>query len=153
MLFRSMALGASIPAFTYSVAGFLNSDTSSVIGGSATETTIATSSSAPGVYPISFSSEALTAANYTFSYFNGSLSIVQAPTVVISATSTLSGSHTGGYTLTITLTNIGTGAASNVVLSTATLGSVSGTPLPQSVPSIAAGGSAIFTVKIGRAHV
>ena len=142
----SMALGASIPAFTYSVAGFLNNDPSSVIGGSATETTIATSSSAPGVYPISFSSEALTAANYTFSYFNGSLSIVQAPTVVISATSTLSGSHTSGYTLTITLNNIGTGAASKVVLSTATLGSVSGTPLPQSVPSIAAGGSAIFTV-------
>ena len=74
----SRAYGAANPAFGYTVTGYVNGDTSSVVGGSAAETTSATASSAPGSYAITFSSEALTAANYTFSYVNGTLTVTQA---------------------------------------------------------------------------
>jgi hypothetical protein len=74
----SRAYGASNPTLTYSITGYVNDDTSSVVGGSAAETTSATTSSVPGSYAIAFSSEALTAANYTFSYFNGTLTVTRA---------------------------------------------------------------------------
>jgi hypothetical protein len=74
----SRAYGASNPTLTYSITGYVNGDTSSVVGGSAAETTSATTSSVPGSYAIAFSSEALTAANYTFSYFNGTLTVTRA---------------------------------------------------------------------------
>jgi hypothetical protein len=50
--------------------------------------------------------------------------------------------------LAITVTNTGAGTVSNVVLSSATLGTTSGTPLPQSVASIAEGGSYTFLVSV-----
>jgi ribosomal protein S11 len=74
----SRAYGASNPTLTYSITGYVNGDTSSVVGGSAEETTSATTSSVPGTYAITFSSEALTAADYTFSYFNGTLTVNRA---------------------------------------------------------------------------
>jgi hypothetical protein len=74
----SRAYGATNPTFGYTVTGYVNGDTSSVVGGSAAETTSATTSSAPASYAITFSSEALTAANYTFSYVNGTLTVTQA---------------------------------------------------------------------------
>jgi hypothetical protein len=124
----------------------VSSDTSAVVGGSATEKTIATSSSPAGTYPITFSTEALTATNYTFTYVNGTLSVTTAPAVSLTTTSAVTGSHSGGYKLTITVTNTGAAAVTNVTLSTAALGSTSGTPLPQSVTSIAAGKSGTFIV-------
>jgi hypothetical protein len=74
----SRAYGAANPTFGYTVTGYVNGDTSSVVGGSAAETTSATTLSAPASYAITFSSEALTAANYTFSYVNGTLTVTQA---------------------------------------------------------------------------
>jgi len=71
----SITYGQAIPSFTYALTGFVGTDTSSVVSGTATETTTATSTSAPGTYPITFSSEGLTAANYTFTYVNGTLTI------------------------------------------------------------------------------
>ena len=58
----SRVYGAANPTFGYhDHSGYVNGDTSSVVGGSAAETTSATGSSAPGSYSITFSSEALTA--------------------------------------------------------------------------------------------
>jgi len=74
----SRVYGVANPGFNYTVTGYVNGDTSSVVGGSAAETTSATSTSAPGSYSITFSSEALTATNYTFSYVNGTLTVSQA---------------------------------------------------------------------------
>jgi hypothetical protein len=143
----SMAVGAALPTFTASYSGFQNGQSASVLSGSPSLTTTATSSSPAGTYPIVAALGTLSAQNYAFTTFvNGTLSIVASPTVVISTSATLSGSASAGYTATITITNSGTGAASNVVLSTATLGTVTGTPLPQSIASIAAGGSKTFTV-------
>jgi hypothetical protein len=75
---QSRVYGAANPTFTDTVIGFVNGDTSSVVSGTATETTTATGTSVPGSYPISFSTESLTATNYTFTYVNGTLSVTAA---------------------------------------------------------------------------
>ena len=71
----SRPYGAANPAFTYAITGFVNGNTSSVVSGTATETTTATATSAPGSYPITFSTESLVAANYTFNYVSGTLTV------------------------------------------------------------------------------
>jgi hypothetical protein len=73
-------VGAANPAFTYTITGFVNGDTSSVVSGSATETTTATGTSQPGQYPITFATETLTATNYTFTYVNGTLTVTSSGT-------------------------------------------------------------------------
>jgi len=86
----SMVYGQPVPSFTYTITGFVNGDTSAVVSGTATETTTATSASPPGNYPITFSTESLIAANYTFTYVNGTLAISSAtppPAFVQGATS------------------------------------------------------------------
>lgn len=67
--------GAPHPAFTYTIAGFLNGDTSAVVRGALREATTATIHSAPGTYPISFPTVLLEATNYTFNYVNGTLTV------------------------------------------------------------------------------
>jgi hypothetical protein len=91
----------------------------------------------------------LSSANYSFTFVNGTLSVISAPTVVINASAVLGGNAANGYTATITVTNNGTAQASNVMLTTATLGGVAGTPLPQTVGTgtlAANGGTATVTV-------
>jgi sugar lactone lactonase YvrE len=84
----SRAYGAANPAFTYTIAGFVNGDSSSVVSGTATESTTATSTSAPGTYPVSFSAQGLTASNYTLNYVPGALTVTQASqTITFSALS------------------------------------------------------------------
>jgi hypothetical protein len=142
----SRAVGAANPAFTASYSGFVNGETSAVLGGSPSLTTTATTSSPAGTYPITAVLGTLTAANYTFAFVNGTLSVVAAPPVSITPTTTLTGSHSAGYTLTITIQNPGTSAMSNLVLTAATLGTTSGSPLPQPWGTLGAGGTAVFTV-------
>ena len=70
----SMISGQPLPSFTYTITGFVNGDTSAVVSGTATEATTATSASPPwGLIAITFSTELLVAANYTFTYVNGTL--------------------------------------------------------------------------------
>jgi hypothetical protein len=71
----SRAFGAANPALTYATAGFVNGDTAAVIGGTAALTTTATTTSPVGTYPITFSTQALTATNYTFNYVPGTLTV------------------------------------------------------------------------------
>jgi hypothetical protein len=63
-------------------------------------------------------------------------------------TSTLSRDQTTGEVVVlVTVENTGTAAATSVLLTTATIGSTSGTPLPQSLGTIPVGGSAAATVR------
>lgn len=62
-------------SLTYATTGFVNGDTSAVVSGTATLTTTVTSTSPAGAYPISFTTENLKAANYTFSYVPGTLTV------------------------------------------------------------------------------
>ena len=71
----SMTYGATVPTFSANYTGWINNDTQSVLSGSASLTTSATSSSVPGNYTITAAAGTLTAANYTFSFVNGSLTV------------------------------------------------------------------------------
>src|SRR5579871_2796425 len=71
----SMLFGQTLPTFTYTIAGFVNGDAQSVVTGAPTETTTATPSSPVGTYPITIGAGTLTAANYTFAFVNGTLTV------------------------------------------------------------------------------
>jgi hypothetical protein len=71
----NISYGQPIPALTYNVTGFVNGDPASVVTGSPVESTTATSTSAPGGYPITITQGTLSATNYTFKFVNGALTI------------------------------------------------------------------------------
>jgi hypothetical protein len=97
---NSMTYGSSVPtqSFGYSLSGFLGGDTTSVISGSAIHSTTATSSSNVGSYPITTSG--LSAANYTFSAINGTLTINPA---TLTATITSGSATFNGESQTVTV--------------------------------------------------
>ena len=67
------------PALTYTITGFVNSDTqASATSGTPAESTTATTNSSVGTYPITITQGTLTAANYTFTFVNGTLSVTGA---------------------------------------------------------------------------
>ncbi len=76
--------GQANPTFTDTITGFVNNDSSSVVSGSASLTTNATTASGVGSYTITAAIGSLSAANYTFAFVNGSLSITPA-TLTITA--------------------------------------------------------------------
>jgi len=64
-----------LPALTYGVTGFVNGDSVSVLSNAPNETTTATVGSDVGPYPITITAGALSAANYSFQFVNGTLTI------------------------------------------------------------------------------
>ncbi|HZL28485.1 MAG TPA: MBG domain-containing protein [Acidobacteriaceae bacterium] len=141
----SRAVGAANPAFTATYNGFVNGDTPAVLSGSPALSTTATTSGPAGTYPITVTQGTLAAENYNFTFINGTLSVVTAPTIILTTTATLT-AVTNGYQATVTVANSGTGPASNVTITSATLGAASGSPVPQNGGTIAAGSSITFTV-------
>jgi hypothetical protein len=71
----SRNFGAPNPSFTASYSGFVNGETSSVLNGSPSLTTTATINSPAGSYPIIAAQGTLSAANYSFSFVNGTLTV------------------------------------------------------------------------------
>jgi len=67
-------------------------------------------------------------------------------TLQLTATGVISGNSATGYSLLVTVKNTGTGTAANVQLTTATLGTTTGSGLPKSLGSIPGGGSASVSV-------
>jgi hypothetical protein len=74
----SRVYGAANPSFTYTITGFVNGDTASVVSGSPTLSTTATTSSNVGGYPITASVGTLSAANYGFVFAGGTLTVTRA---------------------------------------------------------------------------
>jgi hypothetical protein len=64
-----------IPPLRYTVTGFVNGDNKSVLSGSPNESTTAKQGSPVGKYPITITQGTLSAANYTFTFVNGTLNI------------------------------------------------------------------------------
>lgn len=90
----SITYGAAIPTtFATNITGFVNNDTFAVVTGSAAVTTTATVGSVVGSYPITATLGTLLAANYTFVFVPGSLTISQATQLL---TLNLVGNHTYG---------------------------------------------------------
>ena len=67
--------GQPNPAFTATILGFVNGDTSAVVTGTPGFTTTATQSSPVGTYFITPTQGTLSAANYTFAFVNGTLTV------------------------------------------------------------------------------
>ena len=74
----SKVYGAALPAFSPTYSGFQNGDTSAVLSGSPSLTTTATAASSVGTYTITAAVGTLTAANYSFSFVNGTLTVTPA---------------------------------------------------------------------------
>ncbi len=75
---QSATYGAGLPALTVSYAGFVNNDDTGVLSGSPSVTTTATSASNVGSYPITVAAGSLAAANYTFTFVGGTLTVTPA---------------------------------------------------------------------------
>lgn len=75
----SKVYGAALPPFSYSITGFVNGDTAgTAVTGAATTGTTATASSPVGTYAIEAGAGSLAAANYTFEFKPGVLTITKA---------------------------------------------------------------------------
>ena len=75
---KSRAFGAANPELTYTITGFVNSETSSVVSGVPDLSTTAAPASPLNTYPITVAINTLTATNYSFSLVNGMLTVVPA---------------------------------------------------------------------------
>jgi len=95
--------GAANPTFTtLAMAGFVNGDSSSVVTGSAALNCGATATSAVGTYPIVAALGTLKAANYTFTFVNGNLTVTKAPLTVTANNATRAfGAANPAFTATI----------------------------------------------------
>ena len=63
--------GTTNPVFTAAYSGFVDGDTTSVLGGSPSLTTAAVTNSPVGSYSIVTTNGTLSAANYNFTFVNG----------------------------------------------------------------------------------
>jgi len=70
--------GSANPSFTDVITGFVNGQNASVVSGTASLTTTATTSSPVGSYPITAAQGTLAASNYTFQYVPATLTVTQA---------------------------------------------------------------------------
>jgi hypothetical protein len=75
----SMTQGKVVPALTYTMSGFENGDTQAKSSTGAPKlTTTATSTSPAGSYPITVAAGTLAAADYSFKFVNGTLTVTKA---------------------------------------------------------------------------
>jgi sugar lactone lactonase YvrE len=73
------AYGAALPSpLAYTITGFVNGETQSVVSGAPSVTTTAVQGSPVGGYPITPAAGSLSASNYTFTFSNGTLTIAPA---------------------------------------------------------------------------
>src|SRR5207253_2857349 len=118
------------PTLADTVTGFVNGDTAAVVSGAAALTTTATASSGVGSYAITASQGSLSAANYTFAFAGGTLSVTPALlTVTANNASKVYGAanptpvyRPANPTLTDTITGFVNGDSAAVVSGAAALG-------------------------------
>ena len=114
----SMTYGGTVPSFSYVMTGFVNGDTQgTATSGQPSLTTTATSGSPVGPYAITAAAGTLAAANYTFTFVNGTLHINPA---VLTVTANNAGMIYGGGVPT--LTYVMTGFVNGDTQGTATSG-------------------------------
>ena len=105
------------PVFTYTVTGFVNGENSSVLTGTPALSTSATLLSAPGAYAITVSKGTLAAANYSFSFTNGTLTVTPATDLAViqsGPTNAVAGSN---LVYTVSVTNRGPVTATSLIIS------------------------------------
>ncbi len=115
---QSRPFGVANPTLTYSITGFLGTDTVAVVSGTPAISTTAVTNSPAGVYPITVTNGTLAANNYSFNFVNGTLSVGQA-TLLVTANNQSRLYGATNPVLTCTITGF---------LGTDTVAVVSGTP-------------------------
>jgi uncharacterized protein YjbI with pentapeptide repeats len=78
----SKTYGSANPGLTYSISGFVAGDTGSVVAGAPILSTAAMASSPVGTYSITAAAGTLAAANYTFAFASGTLTVTKVPLTV-----------------------------------------------------------------------
>jgi hypothetical protein len=91
-----------VPSLAYTLSGFVNGDTSSVVSGAPVLSTTATVTSLPGTYPILVQLGTLTAANYTFNLV-GAVDTVTFTGSAPSSGSTCNGVYSGTFNGNLTV--------------------------------------------------
>ncbi len=131
-----MTYGGMLPTLTASYTGFVNGDGQGVLSGAPSLTTTATSGSPVGNYPITAAQGTLSAQNYTFTFVNGTLTIVQAASATTATSGVSSLYQTQATTLTAIVSVTGSGGAptgtvnfmlGSTLLGTGTLTTIDGT--------------------------
>jgi sugar lactone lactonase YvrE len=143
---KTMTMGGSVPALTYTIGGFVGGDTAAVVSGTPVLTTTATSSSAAGSYRIVVAPGTLNSVNYSFTPVNGTLTVAAGVSVKLTVTSTITKAAAGQYTAAVTITNSGTSTASAVTLTSAKLGGIAGA-FTSSPVTLQAGASTTVTAQ------
>jgi hypothetical protein len=116
----SKVYGQANPAFAATITGFVNGETAAVVSGSAGLSTSATTGSGIGQYTITAALGSLSAANYTFAFHNGTLTVTPAPlTVTADAKTKVYGQ--ANPALTFTLSGFVNGDTAAVVSGSPTL--------------------------------
>ncbi|WP_343745913.1 MBG domain-containing protein [Chitinophaga sp.] len=72
---KQRAFGVTNPALTYTITGFVYNDNSSVVAGTPALSTTANTASTAGTYPVHITAGTLSAANYTFTLTDGTLTV------------------------------------------------------------------------------
>ena len=81
---KGKIVGDPNPPLTFTPTGFVNGDSASVLTGTPSLSTTATTGSPVGTYPITITQGTLAAADYTFTFVNGTLSVTDpAPVLLI----------------------------------------------------------------------
>jgi hypothetical protein len=91
------------PALTYTVTGFVNGETDLVLSGAPTLNTPATTTSAVGAYTITIAQGTLSAANYNFSFVNGTLTVTKETASLLYTGDSLVATKTAGGKATVNL--------------------------------------------------
>ena len=146
----SRPFGAANPTLTYAITGFVNSDTSAVVSGAPSLSTTATTSSPAGTYPITITAGTLSAANYSFTFVNGMLTVTPSPTVqIVPAASnpvTIITDGSGNYIVSFTVTNQGNVTVNSLLVSNAKLGAAAFTGSINTLTNLAPGASGTFVI-------
>ena len=74
----STIYGEALPAFTYTLSGFVNGDTAAVVSGIPVLKSSAAAAPSAGAYPIAVTQGNLSASNYTFVFVNATLTVNKA---------------------------------------------------------------------------
>ncbi len=142
----SRVYGAANPSFSATLSGFVNGDGASVVTGSAAVSSGATNTSSVGTYSITPAIGTLAAANYSFTFVNGTLTVTKAPLTVTAANaSRVYGVANPTFTATLSGFVNGNTASSSVTGSAALSTLATTTTAPGSYPITAAIGSLAST--------
>lgn len=79
---QSRSYGTTNPVLTANYNGFVNGETTNVLGGSPALSTTAVSNSPPGAYTIQIAAGTLSATNYVFTFDNGTLTVHSLPLIL-----------------------------------------------------------------------